>query len=276
MSEGGFFYKRYPDHPYHRVLLPDNIPHLIRADFDGENFKLENLNDLIKNEYGHIYESMKDEGYYISDNEGYFYFFEIPGENDEDIIGFASFQVFDEESIILNQIYVLPDYRGHNTFINVCNYFYDLMDDGQIYLANPNRTIINRLINAETYFVLTDRFMISPMYFIYDLAPFNDSLEYTNKSFEEKQDLDKQIRSNLYDLELGAVVNISSNYKVFTGKESPDTKRCSMSLVKDEDEKKYHYLEKRKNDPWIKKGNYFKKVYKITKKESDKFLKSYK
>ena len=53
-----------------------------------------------------------------------------------------------------------------------------------------------------------------------------------------------------------------------TGKEDLMlVERSTISIVRDEDESKYDILSKRKEDPWIQKGNYFKKISKIFKKE---------
>ena len=264
MEENGILFKKDKDDPFYRVTLPDNIPHMYKGEDDGETFFTLNINEKLEKEYPHIYQAIKEEGYYISDYERAYYFFEIPDKT-EKIIGFATLNIYDEETLILNQVYIIPEYRGHKEFYNVLNYFMDLFDEATINIKNPNKTIMELLEKVDYLVKLTERFYISKIPFVYDLIPYNDALQYTNKTYNNKKGkITSQIRTNLYDKELNSLISLASqNNKVFTGKEKGDVKRCSISVVRDEDQKQYKYLNKRVEDKWIMNGNYFKKVKKI-------------
>lgn len=250
--------------PFYRVILPDGIPHLIKGESDEETFYGMNINEKLENDYPHLYEAIKDEKYFISNYESCYYFFEIP-DDEEEIIGFATLNIHDDETLILNQIYVLPEYRGQKHFINVLNYFMDLFDEAIFYIKNPNKRILEQLEELDLLTKLDERFYLSQIFFFYDLVAFDDSLKYTNRTYiEEKGKIPHHMPCNLYDKQLNTLVSLASqNNKPYTGREKGDVKRCSMSLVRDEDEKEYDYLEKRRNDPWIQNGNYFKKAKKI-------------
>lgn len=264
MEENEILFKKDKDDPFYRVILPDNIPHLYKGEDDSETFFTFNINKKLEKEYPHIYQAIKEEEYYISDYEKAYYFFEIPDKT-EKIIGFATLNIYDEETLILNQIYVMPEYRGQKEFYNVLNYFIDLFDEATINIKNPNKIIMELLEKVDYLAKLTERFYISKIPFFYDLIPYDEALQYTNKTYNNKKGkIASQIRTNLYDKELNSLISLASqNNKVFTGKEEGDVKRCSISVVRDEDQKQYSYLDKRIDDKWIQKENYFKKVKKI-------------
>lgn len=269
IEDEGFFYSVDYDDPYYRVILP-NMPHLMKGEDTGYEFKGMNINQILKNEYPHLYESIHEENYFISDEEHCYYFFEIPDNNDKDIIGFASFEIHNEETIILNQIYVLPEHRGKQNFYQVMNYFMDLLNEATIMIKNPNKRIMNELDNVDLITKINERFWLSKIHLMYDLVPYEDTFKYTRKTYNMSGNrFETSIRTTLYDTQLGALLNLAlKNNKPYTGKEHSNVKRCSISLVKDEDETEYQYLRKRKNDPWIKKGNYFQKVKKLLKKKN--------
>jgi hemolysin activation/secretion protein len=104
--------------------------------------------------------------------------------------------------------------------------------------------------------------------FVTDQVSFEDSLTYTNKTFHESgKTIKYQTESNLYDLKLDAVIKLSANNKVYTGKEDLLLlERSNISLIREEDELKHNLLQKRCDDSWIENGNYFKKINKILKK----------
>lgn len=269
MEDEGFFYRKDTEDPYYRVIVPDEIPHLIRGEYDDEIFYGMMINSKLEEEYPHIYESIKDENYFISDYESCYYFFEIPGDNDE-IIGFASLYIYKEDSLILNQIYVLPEYRNGQQFYTILNYFMELFDEATIYIKNANRRIMEKLEDVEILVPINERFYVSSTPFFYDLVAYTDTMKYTvGEYIHEKKKRPQHIATNIYDKKLNAMVSLASkNNKVYTGKEKGNVKRCSLSMVKDEDQKQYDYLKLRREDKWIQKGNYFKKLKKLLKKQA--------
>lgn len=268
MNDNDFYNKRLLSNENYKIFLPD-IPHITRAQISGEGFNNGLLNKSLKEEYPEIYESIQKESFFISDDEKYFYLVEILDENNEKVIGFASFTIYDEKTLVLNQIYVLPEYRGQKHFVKVFNNISVLLPEAKILVKNPNHTIIKNIKDLNFCTVIKDRFLISNIIFLTDQVSFDEALNLTNKKFAEQGSKALySTESNLYDLKLDAVIKLSSNNKIYTGKEDLMlVERSTISLVHDEDESKYDILSKRKEDPWIEKGNYFKKISKIFKKE---------
>lgn len=268
MNDNDFYKERLLNNENYKIFLPD-IPHIRRAQLSGDGFNNGIINNTLKEDYPEIYESIEEESFFISDDDRYFYLFEIFDENEDKIIGFASFTVYNEKTLVLNQIYVLPKYRGQKNFVKVYNNISILLPDARILVKNPNHTIIKNIKDLNFCTVIKDRFLISNIIFLTDQVSFDEALNLTNKKFAEQGSKALySTESNLYDLKLDAVIKLSSNNKIYTGKEDLMlVERSTISLVRDEDESKYDILSKRKEDPWIEKGNYFKKISKIFKKE---------
>lgn len=267
MNEEKFYQERLLSNPNYTVFIPEE-KWIRRAKVNEKGFNNGKLKEVLKNDYPRIYESIESEGYYIPDTEKFFYLFEIPSENEDETVGFASFSIYDENSLVMTHIYVLPENRGHKHFVATYNYFCDTFPLAEIYVKNPTRTIIDNIVEGEYCYILKDRFVLSKIFFIFDQVPLEDSFKYTNRSYDEAGKTAKfNTETNLYDLELDALISITKNNKIYTGKEDLlKTERSTISLVREEDEKRFNTLEKRRNDPWLKKGNYFKKILKIIKK----------
>lgn len=268
MDDDKFYKERLLENENYKVFLPET-PHLQRAKINGEGFNTQYINKTLKAEYPEIYESILEESFFISDEDKYFYFYEIYDEKDDKIVGFSTFSIYNKKSILLNQIYVLPQYRGKKHFVKVYNIFSQLLPEAEILVRNPNHCIVKNIKDLNYGQVIDERFLISNIIFVTDQVAFEDALYHTNKSLEENGEVALyHSESNLYDLKLDAVIKISSNNKIYKGKEDLlKVERSTISIVRDEDEKQYDILRKRREDSWIQKGNYFKKISKIFKKE---------
>lgn len=268
MDDKKFYTERLLENDNYKVFLPDT-PHIKRSDISSEGFNTQYVNQTLKDDYSEIYESIQKESFYISDNEKYFYFYEIYDETDDKIIGFSTFSIYNKTALLLNQIYVLPEYRGQRHFVRVYNYFSQLLPESEIYVKNPNHVIIKNIKDLNYCHIIDNRLLISNILFVTDQVSFEDALKYTNKTLEDNGEMAPyHTESNLYDLELDAVIKLSPNNKIYMGHEDLlKVERSTISMVRDEDEKNYDILIKRKEDPWIQKGNYFKKISKLLKKE---------
>ncbi len=268
MNEEEFYNKRLLNNDNYTVFLPEH-PWIKRAQVNNEGFNNGKLMETLQEEYPHLYKSIQDEKHFIPEDERYFYLFEIPDETEETTIGFATFTIYDEKSLIMNQIYVLPEYRGNKHFIATYNFFAQLLEEAEIYIKNPSRTIIDNIKEANYCTIIKDRFLLSNILFIFDQVAFEDTLKHTNKSYHGQGKKAKYFtETNLYDLEIDALIKTSQNNKIYTGQEDLlKVERSTISLVRDEDEKRFNVLAKRKEDPWIKNGNYFKKLVKTLRKE---------
>lgn len=267
-NDNKFYKERLLGNESYKVFIPEH-PLIKRANINETGFNNGNLVETLKEDYTEIYDAIKEEEYFINDDEKYFYLFEIPDEKEEKIIGIATLMIYDKDSLIMNQIYVMPEYRGHKHFIATYNFFCELFNEAEIYVRNPSRTIIDNVVEADYGYIIKDRFLVSQLFFVFDQAPFEDTLNYTNKSFLQNGKMTKYFtETNLYDLKIDALIKLSLNNKIYTGKEDlMKIERSNISLVRDEDEKRFNILAKRNDDLWIQKGNYFKKISKIFKKE---------
>lgn len=273
MNDDKFYTERLLNNPDYKVFLPSQ-PRIRRAKISGTGYNNGKLHEVLQKDYPEIYMAIKEEGYYIPSNEVFFYLFEIPDESGEKTIGFATFSIQDKKRLVMTQIYVLPQYRGQKHFVSTYNYFSQLLPEALIYVKNPSRTIIDNIKDANFCHIVKNRFLLSNIFFTYNQVAFDDALNFTNKTFDEmgKESL-YSTETNLYDLELDALVSLSPNNKEYQGHEDLlQVKRSTISLVRDEDEKRFNILEKRRNDSWIINGNYFKKIQKTFKNQSIQFI----
>lgn len=113
MNDEKFYKERLLSNDNYKVFLPD-LPNVRRSEINKNGFNNKNLIKVLKEDYIEIYNSIQEESYYIPDNEQFFYLYEIFDEDDEKIVGFASLYIYRKDALVLNQIYVLPEYRDKN------------------------------------------------------------------------------------------------------------------------------------------------------------------
>ncbi|WP_308574620.1 hypothetical protein [uncultured Methanosphaera sp.] len=162
--------------------------------------------EMLKQHYPYLYDSIIDENFNINEDEQCMLFKEIV--HIDKVVGFSTYigsDVNDQQTIVLQHIYVLPEYRGNNLLIKD---IYDTISLGKyVSIELPTHFVVESLINAGLACIFDERFVISKV-------PF--SVPIHNFSEEEKQHLREQYHipdptsisreSSIYDLKYSAVV----------------------------------------------------------------------
>lgn len=162
--------------------------------------------EMLKQHYSYIYDSMLEEGYEIKEDVECMMFKEVV--HIDEVVGFSTYtgsDVNQTQTLVLQHIYVMPEFRGNNLLIKD---IYDTIAlDRYVSIELPTHFIVESLINAGLAQVFDDRYVISKV-------PF--SVPVHNFSEEEKQQLKEEYgipdptsisrESSIYDLKYSAVV----------------------------------------------------------------------
>jgi len=215
----------------------------------NEELTLLDLNEVLK-DYPYIKESMEKENYII-ENPMCSFFGELLYDNY--VVGFVAYYVdIDIQEVYLYEIYVLPEYRG-NGFLD--KEIQRLLKDGEVLnIYEPNHTLINTLIKYGYAAKLND-------YLVSSAIPLEAPADsYTSNTGEHFLNEESQNLSNLYDLNISAVLflhNISSY----------NTNIIHYTRALNSDIINYDALEKRKELD----SNYFDKIKRDMTENCDKF-----
>ena len=254
------------DSPYNKVLIPEDTSFLKSGKIDEDKITNLNIVTILKDEYPHIYQSLLENDYKISRDETCFYFYAVPDENDE-TVGFLTFNIESEELLSITHLYILPEARGNNTFLRLLEYFSNLVD-GLIVIKNPNHTLIEILSKTELCTSIANRFIISSVPFIFNIISWNESIndvyEYNNLLDETHP---KIAMTSVYDRKLYAPILVNKSCKLLEDlDEFTNEEYCLMAMTRYDDNQEYDILSLRQADKWIKSGKYFKKVLKLLNK----------
>ena len=246
--------------PNKRIKRPNGLGELFKY-HTGDDDKIYTLpiKQTIKDNYIYLYRAINDEDYYISDDEKCFFFKEIVFDNE--VIGFATYRSssLDESSLVMQHIYVLPEFRGNSLLEEELDEA-TMLFESNIIIQSPNRYVIESLINHKLARVFDDRIVISRIAFMIPMLPQE---EVSKQTYFEEYDLSESNGlskvSLIYDLELCAVVGLAQDN---TEDETTDKSNNfdNMSLVRKVDDKDFDCIEKRNTDEWLNSGEYFDKV----------------
>lgn len=254
--------------PNKRVKRPTGLGEVFKYQKDeDENIFTLPIIPLLKDNYIYIYRSIQEDDFYINEDETCFFFKEIVFNNE--VVGFATYRTssFEENALVMQHIYVLPEFRGNHLLQEELDEA-TLLFESSIIIESPNRYIIESLINHRLARVFEDRFVISRIPFI---VPLVNQEELDKGTYLEDYDLSKTNGrskvSLIYDLELCAVVGLAQDDedKDYTDDVQTDeiANYNNMSLAYKIDDEKFNCIEKRNNDSWIKNGTYYENVRKI-------------
>ena len=259
--------------PNKKVKRPNGLGELFKyhSDEDGKIYTLP-VKKTIKDNYIYIYRAINDEEYYIADDETCFFFKEIVYNNE--VVGFATYRSssLDENSIVMQHIYVLPEFRGNSLLEEELDEA-TLLFDSTIIIQSPTRYVVESLINHKLARVFEDRIVISRMAFMIPMLPQKEvekGAYLEDYDFTETKGLSKV--SLIYDLELCAVVGLAqeSPEEDDVVKDTKDSNNFdNMSLARKIDDKDFGCLDKRDNDEWLNSGEYFEKVRDVVDKNND-------
>ena len=165
------------------IAREDNIPEILIN--SGE----ETLDSKLKKEYDYIYSSMKDEGYSIRFND-FNLFSEILF--DSKVVGFATYVSSKGNTITMNEIYILPQFRGNRLFLQELMQMQ--MSTGRVSFNQPTRNLVEILIHYNLAVRIKDNLVVSA--FVFAIRS-EHILCYGDFDME-----DMDCFSNIYDLNL--------------------------------------------------------------------------
>ena len=210
------------------------------------NFEGKILSDVLKRNYGYIYESMKVNDYNIRFEE-YSLFTELVYE--EKVVGFATFLIPQASALCLTETYVLPDFESENLLLNS---FLMLMSSGAgLSILEPTRDVVEFLIENSFATKLTESIVTSAISF--DMLE-NDIVGNYNLNGITPS-------TNLYDLNLCSPIFL---YNIST----PGVCEIFYLYVIPSDDKKYNCSEFRNS---INFDEYFKNIKKSFLENSEEF-----
>lgn len=254
------------ENPYYKILLPDTLQYLKCGEISEEQIKNINISKILKEEYPSICKSVKENNYNISENDECFYFFAIP-DDDENIVGFVTFNIESEELLSLTHIYVIPEARGNNNFLQVLDYFTKNID-GFIALKNPNRSLLEILLKTDTCTTIANRFVLSTVPIIFNIVTWDKSINGVYEYNSELDESNKKIAmTTVYDTKLSAPILVNRSCITLDNMdEFKNEEYCLMAISRYDDNDEYNCVTARQEDAWIKSGKYFKKTLKLLNK----------
>lgn len=255
--------------PNKKVKRPDGLGKIYKYKTDeNENILTLPISELLKENYIYIYRAINKENFYITPDDSCFFFKEIIYENE--VVGFATYRPsnINESSLVMQYIYILPDYRGKDLLVEEIDEAASLFESS-ILIEYPSRAIVDVLIKHKLARVFNNRFVISRIPFIIPMVSLSDA---NSKVVREEFDMtDKKGYSKLslvYDLDLCAVIGLASSdiENMYTEDVTEDddlNNYNTMSLPLRVDNEKFNCIEKRENESMIQDETYFKKVREI-------------
>lgn len=254
------------ENPFYKILLPDTLQYLKCGEITDEEIKNINISNILKEEYPEICKSVKENNYNISENDECFYYFAIP-DDDENIVGFVTFNIESEELLSLTHIYVIPEARGNNNFLQILDYFNKNID-GFIALKNPNRSLMEILQKTDICTKIANRFVLSTIPIIFNIVSWDESI---NGVYEYNSELDKSneriAMTTVYDSKLSAPILVNRSCITLENLDNfKNEEYCLMAISRYDDNNEYDCVTARQTDSWIKSGKYFKKTLKLLNK----------
>lgn len=253
--------------PNKKVKRPNGLGKLFRYKTDEDNKVLTlPIEQLLKDNYIYILRSINDENFYIAPDDSCFFFKEIVYDNE--VVGFATYRAntFDENSLVMQYIYILPDYRGKGLLIEELDEASVLFESG-ILIEYPNRHIVDSLVRHKMARVFNDRFVVTRIPFIIPMVSVNDARSgVTREDFDLTNTKGYSKLSLVYDLNLCAVVGLAStdSENMFNEDEVTDEDDLNnyntMSLPLRSDAEEFDCITKREEDSRLTDGTYFKYV----------------
>ena len=180
------------------VIREDGMPVMITAESDFDFIDSEE----ILNDYPYITESMNKEEYCL-ENELCFAFDELLYENK--VVGFATFELHNQSTLMLTECYILPEFRGKQIFFNeICKMIFSAPDFG---ILQPTRSIVELLIDYSFARKVSDDIVVSGIDFY-----FNDWDVKSNKREEISHELPL---SNYYDLGICSTILVDAGEVIY-------------------------------------------------------------
>lgn len=151
------FNRNYHPISFNRILLKRlNMKTILNSECE---FKT--ATEILENHYPEILKDLNNDDYVIQ-YEDYDAFCEI--EHDHKIVGFYTLEQHEEVSI-LNEIYIMSDFRGKNiAFDHILNFF--SIPNTAFLIRNPNQNMIQTLLKHDLAIDIGENIIFSALHFI--------------------------------------------------------------------------------------------------------------
>ena len=166
------------------IIRKDDDPKIICNDFS----EYMDVESILKKDYGYIYESIQNEGFILENKFGDI-FKEILFESK--VVGFAFYELNSMTNFVLNEIYILPEFRGNSLFLLEITLL--LLAGNTLSILQPTKNIVEILIHYGFASKLSENIVASAISFDFKSE---DILSNSNEKFDDSQIMS----SNIYDL----------------------------------------------------------------------------
>ena len=168
------------------IIRNDDNPKIIHNDL-SDYLEVESI---LKKDYEYIYESIQNEGFILENKLGDV-FKEILFENK--VVGFAFYELNSATNFVLNEIYILPEFRGNSLFLLEINIL--LAAGNSLSILQPTKNIVEILVHYGFAHKLSKNIVASAISFDFKNE---DILSNSNEEFDNEQIMS----SNIYDLNI--------------------------------------------------------------------------
>lgn len=168
------------------IIRNDDNPKIIHNDLSDYL----DVESILKKDYEYIYESIQNEGFVLENKWGDV-FKEILFENK--VVGFAFYGLNSATNFVLNEIYVLPEFRGNSLFL--LEIYILLAAGNKLSILQPTKRIVEILIHYGFAYKLSENIVASAISFDFKNE---DILSNSNEEFDDEQIMS----SNIYDLDI--------------------------------------------------------------------------
>uniref|UniRef100_UPI003890CDFE hypothetical protein n=1 Tax=Methanobrevibacter sp. TaxID=66852 RepID=UPI003890CDFE len=138
------------------IIRNDDNPKIIHNDL-ADYLDVESI---LKKDYEYIYESILNEGFILENKLGDV-FKEILFENK--VVGFAFCELNSQTNFVLNEIYILPEFRGNSLFLLEINIL--LAAGNSLSILQPTKNLVELLIHYGFAFKLSENIVASAISF---------------------------------------------------------------------------------------------------------------
>ena len=109
------------------------------------------------------------------------------------VVGFAFYELNSQTNFVLNEIYILPEFRGNSLFLLEINIL--LAAGNSLSILQPTKNLVELLIHYGFAFKLSENIVASAISFNFKN---DDILSNSNEEFDDEQIMS----SNIYDLDI--------------------------------------------------------------------------
>ena len=145
---------------FNYVIRDNGMPELICAESEYDFLELDKI---LEDNYPYIADSMNEENYHVEVGISAF-FDEIL--YDDKVVGFATFDAGEDFELILQDCFILPEFRGKRLFFNELEKLIFL--GSNLTILQPTRKLVQLLLDYAYAKNVTEDIVVSAIDFIFD------------------------------------------------------------------------------------------------------------